>query len=80
MKFDYFTKKSPRRGTLEGSKEISYWQLIHLQSRANGCSYQFDKLPQVRWQWPTGTWLQERLAQNTGMPCLRHDDDLYAAA
>jgi hypothetical protein len=57
---------------LEPKNKISYWQLIALQSRANGCFYQFEKLPQVKWQWPTGTWFQARLAKNNDMPSFRH--------
>jgi hypothetical protein len=57
---------------LDQEKKISYWQLIFLQSRANGCFYPFEDFPQVRWQWPEETWFQERLSQK-----LR--DDGFAA-
>ena len=43
--------------------KMSYWQLILTQSKANGCSYHGEDLPQINWRWPTNTWLQERLSQ-----------------
>ena len=42
---------------------LSYWQLIFLQSKANGCSYRGEALPHAKWQWPRDTWFQEQLAQ-----------------
>jgi hypothetical protein len=48
---------------VDQEKKISYWQLIFLQSRANGCFYRFEDFPQARWQWPEETWFQERLSQ-----------------
>lgn len=50
-------------GALDQENRISYWQLIFLQSRANGCFYHFEDFPQVSWQWPKDTWFQERLSQ-----------------
>jgi len=50
-------------GTLDRDKEISYWELVFLQSNANGCFYHFEDIPQVRWRWPKETWFQERLSQ-----------------
>lgn len=41
--------------------KISDWQLIFLQSRANGCLAKIDTLPQAHWSWPKHTWFQERL-------------------
>ncbi len=32
--------------------KLSYWQLILLQSRANGCLYRGEDLPQSNWEWP----------------------------
>ena len=43
--------------------EISYWQLVFMQSRANGCVYEAQDLPHVNWQWPHDTWFQARLRQ-----------------
>jgi len=37
------------------------WQLIFLQSRANNGAYDGDSLPAQNWDWPQGTWFQERL-------------------
>jgi len=42
--------------------KLSYWQLVFLQSKANGCSYRGEGLPQMKWQWPRDTWFQEELA------------------
>ncbi len=53
------------RTRVHGDKEdkMSYWQFIWLQSKANGCSYHGEDLPQVNWEWPKNTWFQERLSQ-----------------
>ena len=44
-------------------KKISDWQLIMLQSRANGCLAKLEKLPQTNWCWPKHTWFQDRLSR-----------------
>jgi len=45
--------------------KLSYWQLIFLQSKANGCSYRGKDLPNMpKWQWPRDTWFQERLSHH----------------
>jgi len=44
--------------------KISYWQLIFLQSKANGCSYRDKDLPHMKWQWPRDTWFQEQLSHH----------------
>jgi hypothetical protein len=44
--------------------KISYWQLIFLQSKANGCSYRGENLPHMKWRWPKGTWFQEQLSRS----------------
>jgi hypothetical protein len=31
-------------------------------SRVNGAVYGGESLPQVRWNWPTNTWLRRRLS------------------
>ena len=41
--------------------KISDWQLILLQSKANGCLCSDKDLPQTNWNWPKNTWFQERL-------------------
>lgn len=43
-------------------KKMSYWQFIWSQSKANGCSYHGEDLPQANWEWPKDTWFQERLS------------------
>ena len=35
---------------------MSSWQLIFTQSKANGCLYKDDRLPDYPWQWPQKTW------------------------
>jgi hypothetical protein len=52
------------RGYGDDENKLSYWQLIFLQSKANGCSYRGEDLPHMKWQWPTDTWLQEQLSQH----------------
>jgi hypothetical protein len=42
-------------------KKVSYWQLILLQSKANGCFYGSKDLPHNIWAWPKRTWFQKRL-------------------
>lgn len=42
--------------------KLSYWQIIFLQSKANGCLYRGGELPQRNWNWPRNTWFQERLS------------------
>jgi len=54
-------KKSLEKTHAHADK-MSYWQLILLQSKANGCCYHDEDLPQQNWQWPKNTWLQERLS------------------
>lgn len=39
----------------------SYWQLIFMQSKVNGASYNGDELPGRHWDWPKNTYLQRRL-------------------
>jgi len=55
--------KVRRAEVLQPDNRISYWQLVFLQSRANGCFHHFEDMPQVRWQWPRHTWFQERKSQ-----------------
>lgn len=44
--------------------KMSDWQLILLQSKANGGFYQDKDLPQQNWGWPKNTWFQERLSRH----------------
>jgi hypothetical protein len=45
----------------EKEEKLSYWQLVFLQSKVNGCSYRGEALPHAKWQWPRDTWFQEQL-------------------
>jgi hypothetical protein len=40
---------------------MTSWELIFLQSRVNNGAYNGDHLPARNWDWPRGTWFQERL-------------------
>ncbi|HET8669374.1 MAG TPA: hypothetical protein VFM05_01755 [Candidatus Saccharimonadales bacterium] len=42
-------------------KKPSYWQLIFLQSKANGAPYKGEVLPGQSWDWPKDTYFQRRL-------------------
>ena len=55
---------SRTRVYVDEEDKISYWQLIFLQSKANGCSYRDKDLPHMKWQWPTDTWFQEQLSHH----------------
>ena len=41
--------------------QISYWQAIFAQSKANGSVYCGENLPHSKWHWPKDTWFQEQL-------------------
>lgn len=43
-------------------ERLSYWQVVVLQSKLNGCSYHGEDLPHSNWKWPENTWFQERLS------------------
>lgn len=45
-------------------EEMSHWQSILSQSKANGGFYHGEALPQTNWKWPENTWFQERLTQH----------------
>jgi len=48
--------------------KTSDWQLIFLQSKANGCRYNGGDLRPKNWEWPRDTWFQERLSQAADGP------------
>ena len=52
---------------------MSYWQLIFTQSKANGCLYKEDKLPDHPWHWPQKTWFQQRLRYVRQTRCQTHE-------
>ena len=39
---------------------MNAWESIFRQSRVNDGYYDEDKLPQLKWEWPKGTWFQAR--------------------
>jgi len=39
---------------------MNAWESIFRQSRVNDGYYDEDKLPQLKWDWPKGTWFQAR--------------------
>jgi hypothetical protein len=57
--------------TMKGEKQMkthernlekpSFWQLVFLQSKVNGAAYRGEQLPRRNWNWPEGTYLQQRL-------------------
>jgi hypothetical protein len=60
--------------TRDHQDNLSYWQVILLQSKANGCSYSGDDLPQSNWEWPKNTWFQERLSPHLKNLEFRHSE------
>jgi len=46
------------------SNKPSYWQLVFLQSRVNGATYNGEVLPRRSWDWPKNTYLQRRLRRH----------------
>ncbi len=42
----------------------SYWQLVFLQSKVNGATYNGEALSQRSWDWPKDTYLQRRLGRH----------------
>ena len=40
---------------------MNSWELIFQQSKVNNGDYYGDHLPVQNWDWPRGTWFQERL-------------------
>lgn len=41
-------------------EQMSFWQLIFSQSKANGAEYTGEALPTCSWHWPMDTYLQRR--------------------
>ncbi|MEE9143737.1 MAG: hypothetical protein V3U06_03075 [Candidatus Binatia bacterium] len=42
-------------------RQLSIWLLIFLKSRVNGAPYRGEELPERKWNWLQGTYLQQRL-------------------
>lgn len=52
-----------KQQTMETEKP-SFWQMIFLQSKVNGASYNGEELPGRNWNWPKNTYLQRRLQRH----------------
>jgi hypothetical protein len=39
----------------------SFWQLVFLQSKVNGATYDGEQLARQKWMWPQDTYFQQRL-------------------
>ena len=39
---------------------MNAWESVFRQSRVNDGYYDEDRLPQLKWDWPRGTWFQSR--------------------
>jgi hypothetical protein len=48
-------------------EQLSFWQLVFSQSKANGAKYGGEALPISSWNWPMDTYFQRRrsLRQST---------------
>ena len=44
-------------------KPLTKYQAIWELAKRNGTVREFDSLPAQKWDWPTGTFLQRRLAE-----------------
>ena len=51
------------------------WQLIFLQSKVNRGIYDGDRLPTQNWDWPQGTWFQNRLRYLRKAQPIVHGDN-----
>lgn len=51
------------------------WQLIFLQSKVNRGTYDGDRLPAQNWDWPQGTWFQNRLRYFRETQQIVHGDN-----
>ena len=45
----------------DGTRQLSIGQLTFLKSKVNGGPYHGEGLPELKWNWPQGTYLQQRL-------------------
>jgi hypothetical protein len=41
-------------------EQMSFWQLVFSQSKANGAEYTGEALPTCSWNWPIDTYFQRR--------------------
>lgn len=54
---------------------MNSWEWIFRQSKVNDGAYDGDRLAIQYWDWPRGTWLQERLRQLRNASGI-HSNDL----
>ncbi len=52
--------------------KLTCWQIIFLQSKANGCLYRGEYLPLSNWAWPKNTWFQARLNRFNHVERMAH--------
>jgi len=50
-------------------EQMTFWQLIFSQSKANGAQYEGERLPICIWSWPTDTYLQ-RMRSSRRLPAM----------
>jgi hypothetical protein len=50
-----------RQDQFDDYGQLTKWQKVWAQSKANGAPYTGDALPVVKWEWPTNTFLALRL-------------------
>jgi hypothetical protein len=61
-------------------EEMTFWQLIFSQSKANGAQYEGDMLPTCAWSWPSDTYLQRRRSLRQRRAMTSPTDYLYSEA
>jgi len=43
-------------------EQMTFWQLVFSQSKANGAPYNGETLPVHPWNWPADTYLERKLS------------------
>lgn len=61
-------------------EQMTSWQLIFSQSKANGALYEGETLPTSAWNWPTDTYLQRRRSLRQRQAVRSSTDYLYSEA
>ena len=61
-------------------EQMTSWQLIFSQSKANGAQYEGEMLPTCAWNWPTDTYLQRRRSSRQRRAMTSPTDYLYSEA
>jgi hypothetical protein len=65
---------------------MTAWQIIFRQSKVNGCPYYGEELTPQTWDWPKGTWFEERLShvrkrmRLSSGPCNHFDSPIERTA